>query len=208
MTISVDCGGCGKTYQVGEDKAGKKFKCKKCGDVVSIPQDEEEFADAFELLDKDEAEDDRPRRSDTAGRRRSKPQQKSGRKRGTGRDAARDTDSAKPKSSINIGRLIGRIVLFGTLAVALIVAGLDYRQKQQAITTTNAITNAIDTPGSRRVPEDKFDSLITGNPKREEEGGRLKMTYGIVRDYVIEVTLGRSGGQVNLINVVGPANAE
>jgi len=40
MTIQVDCPKCGKVYQVGEDKAGKAFRCKECESRVSVPDDE------------------------------------------------------------------------------------------------------------------------------------------------------------------------
>ena len=37
MSIAVQCGSCGKDYTVKDDAAGKKFKCKDCGDVVEVP---------------------------------------------------------------------------------------------------------------------------------------------------------------------------
>ena len=37
MPISADCPKCGKTYQVKDDFAGKKFRCKACEGVVSVP---------------------------------------------------------------------------------------------------------------------------------------------------------------------------
>ena len=37
MKIDVDCSGCGKRYQVDESLAGKKSRCKDCGNVFRIP---------------------------------------------------------------------------------------------------------------------------------------------------------------------------
>lgn len=38
MPIEVQCGGCGKRYNVGDQFAGKKAKCKNCGAVMVVPQ--------------------------------------------------------------------------------------------------------------------------------------------------------------------------
>lgn len=37
MPISVSCPGCGKEYNVMDEAAGKKFKCKECEAVVEVP---------------------------------------------------------------------------------------------------------------------------------------------------------------------------
>lgn len=37
MAIHFDCSGCGKSYKVGEEKAGKRFKCSQCQTVGLIP---------------------------------------------------------------------------------------------------------------------------------------------------------------------------
>ncbi|MEZ5939982.1 MAG: hypothetical protein R3C18_01235 [Planctomycetaceae bacterium] len=37
MTIQVSCPDCGMAYEVPDDKAGKKFRCKQCETIVSIP---------------------------------------------------------------------------------------------------------------------------------------------------------------------------
>jgi hypothetical protein len=38
MAISVSCPGCAKTYQVKDEAAGKKFRCKACEAIVSVPE--------------------------------------------------------------------------------------------------------------------------------------------------------------------------
>ena len=37
MKIDVDCSGCGSRYQVDESLAGKKSRCKDCGNLFRIP---------------------------------------------------------------------------------------------------------------------------------------------------------------------------
>ena len=39
MTINVTCD-CGKTYQLSDDMAGKRGKCKECGNSIEIPSGE------------------------------------------------------------------------------------------------------------------------------------------------------------------------
>ncbi|MCA9029370.1 MAG: hypothetical protein KDA66_01100 [Planctomycetaceae bacterium] len=38
MTIQVSCQDCGMAYEVPDEKAGKKFRCKQCQAIVSIPE--------------------------------------------------------------------------------------------------------------------------------------------------------------------------
>src|SRR6476469_2557544 len=37
MALSVECPECGARYNVGDNMAGKKARCKKCGAVMPIP---------------------------------------------------------------------------------------------------------------------------------------------------------------------------
>ena len=36
MAIALTCSGCGRVYRVSDDKSGKRFKCKKCGQSILI----------------------------------------------------------------------------------------------------------------------------------------------------------------------------
>lgn len=45
MTIKISCGICGKNYKVQDAAAGKKLRCKECGEVIRIPEPEAEFGD-------------------------------------------------------------------------------------------------------------------------------------------------------------------
>lgn len=37
MPIDVACSHCGHAYSVNDDAAGRRFKCKECGDVIDVP---------------------------------------------------------------------------------------------------------------------------------------------------------------------------
>jgi ribosomal protein S27E len=47
MPISVSCPGCGKEYNVKDDAAGKKFKCKECEAIVDVPAGGDAASDPF-----------------------------------------------------------------------------------------------------------------------------------------------------------------
>jgi hypothetical protein len=51
MPISADCPQCGKTYRVKDDFAGKKFRCKACQAVVSVPEAKAPSGDPWDDLD-------------------------------------------------------------------------------------------------------------------------------------------------------------
>jgi hypothetical protein len=46
MTIAFNCSACGAPLKLGDDLAGKKCKCPKCGAVNSVPEDGEDDAGA------------------------------------------------------------------------------------------------------------------------------------------------------------------
>lgn len=90
MTISVECPQCGKAYRVGDDKAGRKMKCKECDGVVAIPADDEFGDDDF-------AEVPRP------GRRRNPP---SANQRQSKKKGPRDTSRFTSPVQLIVGGLI------------------------------------------------------------------------------------------------------
>lgn len=51
MPISADCPQCGKTYRVKDDFAGKKFRCKACQGVVTVPAAAAPSGDPWDNLD-------------------------------------------------------------------------------------------------------------------------------------------------------------
>ena len=61
MTISVNCPKCNKQYQVRDELAGKRVRCKKCKGVVPIPaadSEEEDFEDYEDYSDDFSSDDD------------------------------------------------------------------------------------------------------------------------------------------------------
>lgn len=60
MAINASCPQCGKTYQVKDDFAGKKFRCKACEGVVSVPAAKAASGDPWDNLDLDSFQDHDP----------------------------------------------------------------------------------------------------------------------------------------------------
>jgi F0F1-type ATP synthase assembly protein I len=56
MPIKVICE-CGKTYAVGEDKRGKRFRCKECGETCQVPAPKRKAARPKPELEYDEYDD-------------------------------------------------------------------------------------------------------------------------------------------------------
>ncbi len=48
MSIQFECESCFTQYNVGDDKAGRSFRCKQCGSAVRVP-DDDDFAEPAEL---------------------------------------------------------------------------------------------------------------------------------------------------------------
>lgn len=57
MPITAGCPQCGKTYRVKDDFGGKKFRCKACQGVVSVPEPQEPSGDPWDDLDIDSFQD-------------------------------------------------------------------------------------------------------------------------------------------------------
>ena len=38
MTISIDCAGCGRQYDLRDEAAGKRIRCKDCREVMAVPE--------------------------------------------------------------------------------------------------------------------------------------------------------------------------
>ncbi|MCH2211797.1 MAG: zinc-ribbon domain-containing protein [Fuerstiella sp.] len=47
MSYRIQCSLCGKKYKLPEKYAGRKLKCKECGDLLPIPQQQTSDTDAF-----------------------------------------------------------------------------------------------------------------------------------------------------------------
>ena len=76
MSISLACGGCGQRYDLADEHAGKRFKCKKCGVPVDIPiprkrpetvaSEPDPFADLDDAAEDDEVGEDSDEASEAA----------------------------------------------------------------------------------------------------------------------------------------------
>jgi hypothetical protein len=120
--IDVQCPACGKAYRVGEDKAGKKFRCKGCEKIVSIPSASliEEFDDYGAGVDDYGAPaDDRDDFSDAYSPR---PSRGAGRPQTRRRKAMKKKKSSGGKVGIIIGSVIGGVVVAGLLVVGIVFA--------------------------------------------------------------------------------------
>jgi dienelactone hydrolase len=51
MAITFECEGCGKSYTVGDNLAGKTGQCKQCGQQMTIPADSESEPYGLEILE-------------------------------------------------------------------------------------------------------------------------------------------------------------
>ena len=132
MTIRVECQKCSKQYQMSDDKAGRKFRCRACEAVIHIP-DEAEYEDEYEAPA-------RPRR---------KPASKRGRA-GGGRKKSR---SKKSKSGANTGRMIG--IAVGVIAVTVISIFSYSVYQQDQPTTPEETVSSPETPNSSDEPAAK-----------------------------------------------------
>lgn len=95
MSIKFKCKKCGKGYKVGDEKAGKKIKCRQCAAPVKIPEpDVEDFSEDWE----EEEYVPQPRR-----RTRSKPKQQSKKK----------SSSGSNQSLVIVGCVVGTLVVGG-----------------------------------------------------------------------------------------------
>ena len=90
MTLSAECAECGEKHNVKDEVAGKRFRCKKCGQPITVPMPERQVDSNLERADDLEAEDgvdedfDRQARTAALRRRtraRNKPQKNSKAKR-------------------------------------------------------------------------------------------------------------------------------
>ncbi len=108
---------------------------------------------------------------------------------------------------------IVRMAIFGTLAVVLVLAVLDYRMKSQA-SETGVVwrdllnkSNAQDIP---RLPEGQLTESLIGSPdveKREDPDQNIYTWKGPFRKYEITVTFEAGGSRV-VESIRGPGDDE
>ncbi len=59
MPLEVECPGCSTRYRVGDDKGGKRLRCKKCQEVITVPMGNRP-SDPFAVFDDPGASDADP----------------------------------------------------------------------------------------------------------------------------------------------------
>jgi ribosomal protein S27E len=180
--LSVSCPSCAKRYAVPDSYAGKKFKCKDCGAVISIPGGEAPAVEPEEpAAEEEEAPRSSPRRS-TAGRRpaRRRPAARHGRR--SARDEAEEEDHAPAgrahsrtghrggtggatsryggrrgahagQEQPNRGLLILSGVGCIVLVVALFVYFLFIMQDKKPVTRTKPRRTVAEEPAARQLPD-------------------------------------------------------
>ena len=121
MTIKVVCE-CGKTYAVGDDKSGKRFRCKECGETCQVPAparkaarpkpEPDEYEDEYEDYgdDYDDYDEPAPRRS-PAKKKSSKGKSAASRKK-------RKSSSSGPGPLKMIGGIISMVLGGGIIVFA------------------------------------------------------------------------------------------
>lgn len=133
--IDVQCPACGKAYRVGDDKAGKRFRCKGCEEIVSIPaaslvEEFDDFGGGFD--DYGAPADGGDEFSDAFSPR---PRGGAGRPQARRRRPAKKKTSSGGKVGIIIGSVIGGVVVVGLFVVGLVFAirntGSSYAQHEK-----------------------------------------------------------------------------
>lgn len=124
MAIVVTCDECGKKYRVGDDKAGKRMRCRECSNSLTIPA-ADDFGD-------DEWEDSpaparrpaarKPGRAATSGKSRGSARKKSGAKKsGKAKGKSKKGKSSAGMSPVVKYSIAGGIVLATALVVFIIL---------------------------------------------------------------------------------------
>lgn len=162
MPIVVECE-CGKKYKVGDDKAGKKLRCKACEAVLTVPAPEaelaavDEFDDFGDLGDYAAAEPARPARppSGKSGKGRSKAGKKKPGKKGAGKKGG------ARKGGSNMSPVVKYSICGGIVVVtAGIIIGILYARGMIGGGKKHAGPSGASDAGSATSSGD----LVSGNP--------------------------------------------
>ncbi|HSG71477.1 MAG TPA: hypothetical protein VLA12_13735 [Planctomycetaceae bacterium] len=179
MTISLSCDTCGRSYQLKDEAAGRKIRCKDCESILTVPElnagfDDDPWGDSSSQSSKQDdfwnSDDDDWGDSGSGSGAYSAPSAYSLQSRGT----APSTASSRPKkpkkkrpaggSSGNAGALVGKIV--GGVFVAIVVIGL--------IARVGGAIGKMDFGGSLsweefKPPGTPFSVQMPGKPKQSSQ---------------------------------------
>jgi hypothetical protein len=164
MSISFKCNECGKAYRFGDEKAGKRFKCRKCGAAVQIPAADDDWDEEFE-------EPEPPARRSSSSRAANRKQSKSGK--------GKKKKSSSSSSSLPlilgggggliavIGLVVGGIFLFG---------GDDDPAPENPDPGNNVVANGDSDAGSPDSQPPTNGGTNSSNRKPPTESGSLSIT--------------------------------
>lgn len=125
----------------------------------------------------------------------------------------------KSEKSRSPATLITRIVVFGALALLLVLALLDFNAKKSAQGTADAFRNAIDGNPEGEILKSQLQPLIQGSPavsaadpqavgsKVVGVTGEAFTWKGILRNYTVYVGYG-TGDDPSVENINGPLSGE
>lgn len=201
MSIHVQCQDCGKQYRVGDDKAGKRLRCKSCGAIVPIPASQsdefgfdDEFKDDYGLDDYGADDYGAPapaprRRSGSryntgADSGSSRPRRSSGGKRSSKRRKKKSGSKTGVIIGGSVGGVIGLLIVIG--AIVAVARGASSYSKHEAVADEMmvlledfvVILEGIDSPESARLAAPKIDALTN---RMQELADRAKKLPKISR---------------------------
>lgn len=124
MAIDVSCEGCGKDYRVKDELAGRRIKCKECGEAITIPDESAE-----EYVEEAEEEFEEPARK------------RSGRRSGQKAKSGRGASSSSTLGDVFATNAIWLKMLGGAVAtpILIVLVALRASRRGQAMDLTSPI---------------------------------------------------------------------
>lgn len=170
MAISVSCD-CGKQYKFSDDKAGKRFKCKACGELVTIPSldaDDDLWDDDYGDGGDEWGDDAEEAEVPTAARRRSSAgASRGGRSGGKGKSGSKSGGGNRTMLFVGVG--------VGVLVLAGIIGGVIYFMQDdsgtESVAATDDGTGGAPGSGGADAPPPPADLLGPGGAPGGPGGG-------------------------------------
>tara|TARA_R110002111_G_scaffold257026_1_gene324950 strand:- start:100123 stop:101130 length:1008 start_codon:yes stop_codon:yes gene_type:complete len=147
MAIQFHCKKCGKGYKVGDDKAGRKIKCRQCAAPIQIP--EADIEDLSEDWEDEEAEyTPAPRRrAPSASKSKSKPKRKN--KSGSGSN----------QNILIIGGIVALLVVGGGGYFLFSFAKSGANLAKSLMDKTDEVINSQGNSNSQKVKKSAVDNM-------------------------------------------------
>ena len=168
MSISTKCRKCGRRYNLKDEHAGKKFRCKECEAVVTVPQAEpasfaaddwdDDFGGGTDYEDYGGDEDygsppppPRPRKKKPAAKKKRPTKKKSSRSRSDGGQGAKIG-----------GGVFAALVVLGIVMKVLSAVGLDLGGSWDSYTTPDGNITVLMPGKVKSVPLNQGRQLAPG----------------------------------------------